>query len=90
MAARMFNRRFHADCPAVLAAVPGDDEDALGKALDSGAEAVVVDLEETIAPDRRKAARTITAGWFVGIDLAAVPGRADLGPHQRLFQRRLV
>ncbi|EGD60210.1 HpcH/HpaI aldolase [Novosphingobium nitrogenifigens DSM 19370] len=58
--------------------VPGDDEDALGKALDSGAEAVVVDLEETIAPDRRKAARTITAGWLRRHDFASRAGGAQI------------
>ncbi|MBW8739382.1 MAG: CoA ester lyase [Streptomyces turgidiscabies] len=41
--------------------VPGDRPDVVSKALVSGADVVVVDLEDAVAPDRKEYARTATA-----------------------------
>ncbi len=38
---------------------PGDDERLLGKVFDAGADAVVLDLEDAVAPDRKDAAREL-------------------------------
>ncbi|WP_189108101.1 HpcH/HpaI aldolase/citrate lyase family protein [Streptomyces camponoticapitis] len=48
--------------------VPGDRPDVVQKALTSGADAVIVDLEDAVAADRREYARAATA------DLLASPG----------------
>ena len=41
--------------------VPGDRPEVVTKALTSGADVVVVDLEDAVAPDRKEYARTATA-----------------------------
>lgn len=41
--------------------VPGDRPEVVTKALSSGADVVVVDLEDAVAPDRKEYARTATA-----------------------------
>nr|WP_203730336.1 CoA ester lyase [Streptomyces sp. SID12501] len=41
--------------------VPGDRPEVVSKALASGADVVVVDLEDAVAPDRKEYARTATA-----------------------------
>ncbi|WP_329392491.1 HpcH/HpaI aldolase/citrate lyase family protein [Streptomyces sp. NBC_01716] len=48
--------------------VPGDRPDVVQKALAAGADAVIVDLEDAVATDRREYARAATA------DLLASPG----------------
>ncbi|MEU6216083.1 CoA ester lyase [Streptomyces sp. NPDC047022] len=40
---------------------PGDRPEVVGKALDSGADVVLVDLEDAVAPDRKGYARAATA-----------------------------
>jgi citrate lyase subunit beta/citryl-CoA lyase len=40
---------------------PGDRPDVVGKALGSGADVVLIDLEDAVAPDRKEYARTATA-----------------------------
>lgn len=45
--------------------VPGDSEKKLAKGLASGADVILVDLEDSVAPDNKQAAREITAG-FIG------------------------
>jgi citrate lyase subunit beta/citryl-CoA lyase len=40
---------------------PGDRPDVVGKALDSGADVVLIDLEDAVAPDRKEYARGATA-----------------------------
>lgn len=40
---------------------PGDRQDVVGKALGSGADVVLIDLEDAVAPDRKEYARTATA-----------------------------
>lgn len=41
--------------------VPGDRPDVVAKALSSGADVVIVDLEDAVAPDRKEYARSATA-----------------------------
>lgn len=51
--------------------VPGDRPERFAKALASGADAVVIDLEDAVAPAAKSPARANVARW-----LAATPGRA--------------
>jgi citrate lyase subunit beta/citryl-CoA lyase len=44
--------------------VPGNRPERFDKALASGADAVVLDLEDAVAPDARAAARDAIAGWL--------------------------
>ncbi len=44
--------------------VPGDNEEMLGGAGATGADVVVVDLEEGVAPDAKNAARARTVEWL--------------------------
>src|SRR5688572_5872256 len=41
--------------------VPGDDERKIAKALESAADALILDLEDAVAPDRKAVAREICA-----------------------------
>jgi len=43
--------------------VPGSRPDRFGKALDSGADAVIIDLEDSVEPDAKADARRAVAGW---------------------------
>ncbi len=44
--------------------VPADDGDRLAKALTRGADALIVDLEDGVAPDSKIAARATLASWL--------------------------
>ncbi len=44
--------------------VPGDQPQKLAKALDRGADAVIVDLEDAVAPAAKASARAAVAGWL--------------------------
>jgi citrate lyase subunit beta / citryl-CoA lyase len=55
--------------------VPADAPAKLAKALGCGADAIIVDLEDSIAPERKEAAR-ISAAGFLGA--ATKPGRPHL------------
>ena len=44
--------------------VPGDRPDRFDKACASGADAVIVDLEDAVAPGRKDAARAAVAAWL--------------------------
>jgi citrate lyase subunit beta / citryl-CoA lyase len=46
--------------------VPGDSEKKLEKAFDAGADVVIVDLEDSVAPHNKSLARGIAAGFVVG------------------------
>lgn len=46
--------------------VPGDSERKLEKGLSSGADVLIVDLEDSVAPANKAAARTISAGFIAG------------------------
>lgn len=48
--------------------VPGTRPDRFGKALASGADAVVLDLEDAVAPEHKTAARAHVAGWLQTTD----------------------
>ncbi|MEU9382649.1 aldolase/citrate lyase family protein, partial [Streptomyces sp. NPDC048279] len=52
--------------------VPGDRPHVVAKALASGADVVVIDLEDAVAPDRKDCARAATA------DLLAHPQPAPV------------
>ncbi|MEU0297140.1 aldolase/citrate lyase family protein, partial [Streptomyces microflavus] len=41
--------------------VPGDRPEVVAKALGCGADVVIVDLEDAVAPDRKEYARSATA-----------------------------
>jgi citrate lyase subunit beta/citryl-CoA lyase len=45
--------------------VPGDDEKKLGKALASGADGIILDLEDSVAAERKSAARGATRAFLV-------------------------
>jgi citrate lyase subunit beta/citryl-CoA lyase len=55
--------------------VPADSERKLAKALDSGADAVILDLEDAVVPARKPLAREMAAAF-----LRAGPGAARSGP----------
>ena len=44
--------------------VPGDSERKFEKALDSGADVLICDLEDSVAPTRKDMARDTVAGWI--------------------------
>ena len=51
--------------------VPGDKPEVLAKALGRGADALIVDLEDAVAPASKDAARTVVAEWLSGLPAAA-------------------
>ena len=55
--------------------VPGDRDDRFAKALGSGADAVVFDLEDAVAPGRKAAARELVARLLASPRGAAEPAR---------------
>ncbi|MEU9025564.1 CoA ester lyase [Actinomadura sp. NPDC048394] len=67
--------------------VPGDRPDRIGKALNSGADAVILDLEDAVAPDAKDTARRTVASVlaegrpaYVRINAPGTPdGTADIG-----------
>ncbi len=56
--------------------VPGDSEKKLAKGLESGADALFIDLEDSVALDNKEAARTITAQFLK--DTEPLKGRPEL------------
>lgn len=52
--------------------VPADRPDRIGKALRAGADAVIVDLEDAVAPGAKAAARASLGAWLEGPDAAPV------------------
>ncbi|MDE2435837.1 MAG: CoA ester lyase [Sphingomonadales bacterium] len=44
--------------------VPGDSEKKLGKALATGADVLILDLEDSVAPDNKQAARDTARAWL--------------------------
>lgn len=50
--------------------VPADRPDMLAKALDRGADSLIVDLEDAVAPDAKEKARGICAAWLDGLAFA--------------------
>jgi citrate lyase subunit beta/citryl-CoA lyase len=56
--------------------VPGDRPERFDKALAAGADQVIVDLEDAVAPDAKVAARTALVAWLAGAAARGVPGVA--------------
>ncbi|CAL8973714.1 MULTISPECIES: HpcH/HpaI aldolase/citrate lyase family protein [Rhodoplanes] len=56
--------------------VPADAEKKLAKAMESGADALIVDLEDSIAPERKATARAAAAEFLAAV--AAWPSRPRL------------
>ncbi len=52
--------------------VPGDSDRKLAKAAESGADLIILDLEDAVAPEHKAAARARVAAWFA----ARTTGRA--------------
>jgi citrate lyase subunit beta / citryl-CoA lyase len=52
--------------------VPGNRPERFAKALLSGADRVVVDLEDAVAPDDKALARTAVSHWLSGLDKEAL------------------
>ena len=67
--------------PRTYLFVPGNRPDRFGKALTSGADAVVLDLEDAVAADAKDAARETVRAWAVGCDTRR-PGQSRRA-HQR-------
>jgi citrate lyase subunit beta/citryl-CoA lyase len=44
--------------------IPGDSERKLAKARDTGAHALIIDLEDAVAADRKATGRAMTAAWL--------------------------
>jgi citrate lyase subunit beta / citryl-CoA lyase len=53
--------------------VPGDRPDRFGKAVDSGADAVIIDLEDAVAPGHKDAARAAAVEFFSRYPSTPVP-----------------
>jgi citrate lyase subunit beta/citryl-CoA lyase len=59
--------------------VPGDRPERFAKAAASGADAIILDLEDAVMPERRHAARTEVANWLAGAD-RRVPAWVRINP----------
>ncbi|HWM75076.1 MAG TPA: aldolase/citrate lyase family protein, partial [Nocardioides sp.] len=46
--------------------VPGDRPDRFDKAVASGADVIVLDLEDAVGPDRKDTAREAVCAWLAG------------------------
>jgi citrate lyase subunit beta / citryl-CoA lyase len=57
--------------------VPGANEKMLGKSLETAADALVLDLEDAVLPERKDEARGVIAGWL---------GEVDFGRHERVVR----
>lgn len=57
--------------------VPADRPDRIDKALASGADAVIVDLEDAVAPQAKVHARTALAGWLATASASTVLVRVN-------------
>src|SRR3984893_4918890 len=60
-------KRLHSDAAGLMRSllfVPADSPGKLGKALACGADAIILDLEDSIAPERKEAARAGAAGFL--------------------------
>ena len=57
--------------------VPGANEKMLAKGLDTAADALVLDLEDAVLPERKDEARTVIAGWLAEV---------DFGRHERVVR----
>jgi citrate lyase subunit beta/citryl-CoA lyase len=55
--------------------VPGDSPKKLAKALESGADALILDLEDSVAPDRKPEARATALAFLTGVGAPAARPR---------------
>ena len=67
--------------------VPGHRADRFEKALDAGADAVVVDLEDAVPPSAKEQARVAVAAWLDSSPLASSRVKTASAPPPRLFVR---
>lgn len=58
--------------------VPGDRPERFDKAAAAGAHAIILDLEDAVAPDRKDAARDAVAAWLEARSAAAGRGQASV------------
>jgi citrate lyase subunit beta/citryl-CoA lyase len=58
--------------------VPGDRPDRFGKAAASGADALILDLEDSVAPAHKPGARTAVADWLMAV--RSVPAFVRVNP----------
>src|SRR5262249_60797070 len=64
---RMPPQRLHCDAAGLMRSllfVPADSPSKLSKALGCGADALILDLEDSVAPERKEAARAGAAGFL--------------------------
>jgi citrate lyase subunit beta / citryl-CoA lyase len=64
--------------------VPGDRPDRFDKALGAGADAVIIDLEDAVAPPAKSTARDALATWLCGATAGTVMVRVNAS-HTRWF-----
>src|SRR5260370_7871223 len=72
-------QRLYSDAAGLMRSllfVPADSPGKLGKALGCGADAVIVDLEDSVAPERKEAARAGAAAFLA--QTLPMPGRPRL------------
>ena len=62
--------------------IPADDEKKLAKGLASGADGLILDLEDSVSAARKPAARTI-AKQYIEATVASQPRPQISGTHQR-------
>ncbi|USQ76058.1 HpcH/HpaI aldolase/citrate lyase family protein [Ornithinimicrobium cryptoxanthini] len=60
--------------------VPGDRPERFDKAIASGADVVIIDLEDAVAPEAKASARDATVAWLAGGGRAAVRVNAADSP----------
>ena len=58
--------------------VPGDRPERFAKAAASGADALILDLEDSVSPDNKPAARVAVAAWLA--DRGPVPCFVRINP----------
>jgi|GEM_PF-5548753 len=61
--------------------VPGNQPERFDKAYGAGAHAVIVDLEDAVAPADKAAARDAVRAWFVASNVLHGLGRSAGGFH---------
>ena len=67
--------------------VPGDSERKLAKAASTGADAIIVDLEDAVAPEARPAARGLAAEWLAAHRSQVAPGPQVAQPRMERWVR---
>ena len=60
--------------------VPGASEKMLGKALDTAADSLVLDLEDAVTPERKDDARQVICGWLADVDFRGKERTVRMNP----------